>query len=89
MVSEGGIGFALPQPETRRASLTNPPTPIPDDIKAHYQAAAQRYGIPWTLLAGVGMAETNHGRADRDQLGGCPGSDAVHARHVRRLRRRR
>lgn len=73
MVSEGGIGFALPQPETRRASLTNPATPIPDDIQAHYQAAAQRYGIPWTLLAGVGMAETNHGRLTATSSAGAQG----------------
>lgn len=53
----------LPQPGIpRQASLHNPPTEIPAPVLALYEAAATRYGLPWTLLAGVGMEETNHGR---------------------------
>ncbi|HEX2704566.1 MAG TPA: peptidoglycan DD-metalloendopeptidase family protein, partial [Candidatus Lustribacter sp.] len=60
---EGGIGFPLPEPGTpRQDSLHSPPTPIPAGVKALYVAAADRYKIPWTLLAGIGMEETGHGR---------------------------
>ena len=53
----------LPQPGSpRQASLHNPPTEIPAPVLTLYEAAAIRYGVPWTLLAGVGMEETNHGR---------------------------
>src|SRR5665647_550709 len=49
---EGGIGFPLPAPGTPRgASLTNPPLPIPAQIKNLYLGAASRYQVPWTLLA--------------------------------------
>ncbi len=62
-VQEGGVGFRLPPPGTpRQASLRSPAQPIPAQIKAAYLAAAARYKIPWTLLAGLGMEETAHGR---------------------------
>lgn len=70
---EGGVGFDLPQPGTRLASLHNPPTPIPADVVALYQSAATRYGIPWTLLAGIGMEETNHGRNHATSTAGAQG----------------
>src|SRR5665648_77115 len=51
---EGGLGFELPAPGTPRlASLRNPPAAIPDEVKALYVAAAERYHLPWTLLAGM------------------------------------
>jgi hypothetical protein len=59
---EGGIGFDLPAPKERRNSLHNPPSPIPVAIRRLYVAAGAEYGLPWTLLAGIGMEETNHGR---------------------------
>ncbi len=60
---EGGVGFALPPPgEPRHVSLTNPPTAIPADIEAWYRKAAAATNLPWTLLAGIGMEETQHGR---------------------------
>ena len=57
----------------RRASLTNPPTPIPDRIQALYMSAASRYQLPWTLLAGIGMEETNHGRNNTPSSAGAQG----------------
>src|SRR5665648_1270722 len=51
---EGGLGFELPAPGTPRlASLRNSAATIPDDVKALYLAAAERYHLPWTLLAGM------------------------------------
>lgn len=71
---EGGVGFALPPAGAlRRASLTTPPQPIPSDMKALYEAAAAQYQLPWTLLAGIGMAETNHGRVDAISSAGARG----------------
>ncbi|MGD8202171.1 peptidoglycan DD-metalloendopeptidase family protein [Ornithinimicrobium sp. W1679] len=59
---EGGIGFELPAPgEPRQDSLHNPPLPIPPGIQELYEQAGSEYAIPWTLLAGIGMAETAHG----------------------------
>ena len=37
---------------------------IPAAYLADYQAAGARYGIPWTVLAGIGEAESGHGRSD-------------------------
>ena len=71
---QGGIGFPLPAPGTGRlASLTNPPLPIPAAIKADYLAAAARYHLPWTLLAGIGMEETGHGRTTATSTAGAQG----------------
>ena len=67
-------GLVLPAPGgQRRASLTNPPTPIPDRIQALYMAAASRYQLPWTLLAGIGMEETDHGRNNTTSSAGAQG----------------
>lgn len=71
---EGGIGFALPAPgPDRQASLTNPALPIPENIKTLYVAAAARYKLPWTLLAGIGMEETGHGRTEAVSSAGAQG----------------
>jgi NlpC/P60 family/Transglycosylase SLT domain len=64
----------MPQPgNPRQASLSNPPTEIPAPIQALYEAAATRYGLPWTLLAGIGMEETNHGRNTATSSAGARG----------------
>ncbi|QOK22354.1 peptidoglycan DD-metalloendopeptidase family protein [Janibacter indicus] len=71
---EGGLGFDLPKPTGQRQdSLHNPPTPIPPEIKKLYVQAGKKYGLPWTLLAGVGMSETNHGRNTAVSSAGAQG----------------
>ncbi len=71
---QGGLGFELPPPATPRLhSLTSPALPIPANIKASYVAAAGRYHLPWTLLAGIGMAETAHGRNTTTSPAGARG----------------
>ncbi|HPE12008.1 MAG TPA: peptidoglycan DD-metalloendopeptidase family protein [Actinomycetota bacterium] len=71
---QGGIGFDLPGPGTPRLnSLSSPPLPIPADIKALYLAAADQYHLPWTLLAGIGMEETAHGRTTATSSAGAQG----------------
>jgi cell wall-associated NlpC family hydrolase len=71
---EGGIGFPLPGPGTPRgASLTNPPLPIPAQIKTLYVAAGDKYQMPWTLLAGIGMEESGHGRNNNPSSAGALG----------------
>jgi hypothetical protein len=47
--------------------------PIPNKIKKLYVAAAAKYKIPWTLLAGIGMEETGHGRNNRTSSAGAQG----------------
>jgi hypothetical protein len=71
---EGGLGFPLPPPaKPRQDSLHNPPLPIPAKIKKLYVAAAGKYKIPWTLLAGIGMDETGHGRNNHTSSAGAQG----------------
>lgn len=71
---EGGIGFDLPAArEPRRASLTNPALSIPADVQDYYLAAAEAYQVPWTLLAGIGMEETGHGRTTATSTAGARG----------------
>ena len=54
-------------------AVSNPPLPIPAQIKRYYVAAADKYKLPWTLLAGVGMVETGHGRNNRTSSAGAQG----------------
>jgi Peptidase family M23/Transglycosylase SLT domain/NlpC/P60 family len=69
-----GVGFALPPPgRLRQNSLHNPPLAIPHKIKNLYVAAAGKYDIPWTLLAGIGMEETGHGRNNHTSSAGAQG----------------
>jgi len=61
--TQGSDGIGLPAPgEPRRNSLHNPALPIRDNILSLYLEAGRKYGVPWQLLAGIGMEETAHGR---------------------------
>jgi hypothetical protein len=67
-------GFALPKWGTpRHQSLTSPAQTIPAAVKALYVAAAAHYRVPWQLLAGIGMAETRHGRNNHTSSAGAQG----------------
>ena len=71
---EGGIGFALPRAGTPRLnSLATAPASIPAPIKSLYVAAGKKYQLPWTLLAGIGMEETAHGRTTATSTAGARG----------------
>ncbi len=64
----------MPQPgNPRQASLTNPPSDIPPAMLTLYQSAAAAYHVPWTLLAGIGMEETDHGRNNTTSSAGAQG----------------
>lgn len=67
-------GFGLPRAgQPRQQSLRSPALPIPAGIKSLYVAAAARYGLPWQLLAGIGMAETRHGANNNTSSAGAQG----------------
>lgn len=52
----------LPAPgATVKLSRKTKAAPVPADYKSRYVAAGKKYGLPWELLAGVGMIETRHG----------------------------
>jgi hypothetical protein len=36
---------------------------IPTEYRKLYQQAGRRYGVPWTILAGIGKIESDHGRS--------------------------
>lgn len=70
----GGSGFDLPKPgDERKDSLHTDAMPIPAKFKKLYQEAGRKYGLPWELLAGVGMAETHHGRLTSASSAGALG----------------
>lgn len=73
--SASEAGFALPAPDmdARKASKANPPLSIPPEFQSAYQAAGKKFGIPWTLLAGIGMEETGHGRNPNVSSAGAQG----------------
>lgn len=66
LILVGAIGVVagnwatLPRPKIPAA----PPAvaDIPADYLVLYRAAAERFGLDWTVLAAVGEVETNHGR---------------------------
>ena len=67
-------GFGLPKWGTpRHQSLTSPAQSVPAPVKSLYVAAAARYRVPWQLLAGIGMAETRHGRNNHTSTAGAQG----------------
>ena len=72
--STSSSSFELPKWGTpRHQSLSSPAQSIPAGVKSLYVAAAGRYNIPWQLLAGIGMAETRHGRNNRTSSAGAQG----------------
>lgn len=52
-------GFQLPKP-TGPGDQPGNAGPIPANFLVAYKAAASQYGLPWQLLAGVGMTESGH-----------------------------
>ena len=71
---EGGVGFPLPQPGLPRyVSLMNVTLPIPARVEALYRAASARFNVPWTLLAGIGMEETQQGTNNHASPHGAQG----------------
>ena len=70
----GTSSFGLPKwGSPRYQSLHSPAQAIPARIKTLYLAAAARFGVPWQLLAGIGMAETRHGRNNQTSSAGAQG----------------
>jgi hypothetical protein len=69
----GDLGLLDPSAHARPATLHRQQAPpsaaaradIPADYLATYRAAASRYcpGLSWTILAGIGKVESDHGRA--------------------------
>lgn len=67
-------GFTLPSPgSVRKDSLTQQSLPVPGANMDLYVAAGQKYGVPWPLLAGVGMEETGQGRNNHESTAGAQG----------------
>ena len=62
---------------------------IPPFLLPIYQAAGIEYGVRWEILAAINEIETDYGRNLNVSTAGAVGLDAVHARDVEALRRRR
>ena len=73
-VPSRSTGFALPAAGSpRKDSLKQPALPVPADLMRLYLGASTKYGVPWPLLAGVGMEETAQGRNNRTSPAGAIG----------------
>ena len=59
-----GVGLPASSPEEGRAETPSPlaVADIPARYLALYRAAASRYGLDWSILAGIGRVECDHGR---------------------------
>ncbi|HWC23424.1 MAG TPA: peptidoglycan DD-metalloendopeptidase family protein [Flexivirga sp.] len=67
-------GFAVPAADSpRKQTLTQSALPVPADLMNLYLGAAQKYGVPWPILAGVGMEETAQGRVNHTSTAGAKG----------------
>lgn len=68
-------GATLPQPNKKNVQNAKhtKAMPIPDKHEAAYKEAAKKYGVPWPVLAGVGMEETHHGRNSQVSSAGAMG----------------
>ena len=62
---------------------------IPPFLLSIYQAAGMQYGVRWEVLAAINEIETDYGRNLNVSYAGALGLDAVHARHLEDVRRRR
>lgn len=66
--------FPLPPPgKPRKDSLNRPAESIPTSWKKAYDGASARFGVPWTLLAGIGEEETQQGRNVGVSVAGAKG----------------
>lgn len=69
-----GSSFDLPKPGTNRRHTPGvKPMSVPPQMKKAYESAAAKYGIPWQLLAGIGMEETHHWRIKAVSSAGAMG----------------
>jgi len=72
--STTATAFAIPAAGVpRKSSLNQAPLPVPADLMSLYVGASQKYGVPWPLLAGVGMEETAQGRNNHTSSAGAQG----------------
>ena len=62
---------------------------IPPFLLPLYQAAGIEYGVRWEVLAAINEIETDYGRNLNVSSAGALGLDAVHARDLEAVRRRR
>ena len=71
--SGGGVAVPPVGSWPRRNSLHNPALPIPTSYAGFYRGAAAKYGLPWSVLAGIGMIETGHGHTIATNPSGAAG----------------
>jgi soluble lytic murein transglycosylase-like protein len=50
---------------------------IPRGYLQLYRQAGRRYGVPWSVLAGVGKVESDHGRVPGSRRGGSSSAGAL------------
>lgn len=75
--ASGGAGGGGTLPAANKDQLQNAKQTkamsIPPTHMSAYKAAGKKYGIPWPVLAGIGMEETHHGRIQQASYAGALG----------------
>lgn len=67
-------GFTLPAAgKPRKASIKQGALSIEPALMKLYRGAGEKYGVPWALLAGIGMEETAQGRNNNTSSAGAMG----------------
>ncbi|GAA2406174.1 NlpC/P60 family protein [Actinomadura vinacea] len=56
-------GMSTRDEECQPATATGPVSDIPRGYLALYRKAGAEHGLPWTILAAIGSAESDHGRS--------------------------
>lgn len=81
LASAGTSGKEVPLPQpgpysgdpSEQAKPGTAAGPIPENMLAIYQDAAEHYGIPWTLLAAIGWEEMKHNVVRGESSAGAQG----------------
>lgn len=71
--SGGGTTLPAPNKSHLRNAKNTKAMSIPSTHMSAYKAAGKKFGIPWPVLAGIGMEETHHGRIKQASSAGALG----------------
>jgi soluble lytic murein transglycosylase-like protein len=65
--------FALTEPRDELPPWAIVTPPPPDELRSHYLAAGEEFGVNWTYLAAIHLVETRMGRIRGDSVAGARG----------------
>ena len=78
----GGVAGSPAGAEARAGASSEAIADIPTDLLALYMEAGDQHGVDWTVLAGIGKVECDHGRS---RLAGCNPPGTINRDPPRRI----